>query len=53
MKMHSQQFKLIAKVVCTISDIETRRQTALNFLHELQQTNPNFKQTVFLKACGC
>ena len=53
MRMTRQHFELIAKVVSTIDDDAARRATALNFFYELQRTNPNFKEALFLKACGC
>ena len=47
-----QHFQLIADVVKNIDDSDTRRAVALDFLHNLQKTNPNFKPGMFLVACG-
>jgi hypothetical protein len=50
--MTRKTFQLIAKVVSTIDNEDTRRETALNFANELQHLNPNFRMDLFLKACN-
>jgi hypothetical protein len=50
--MTRQHFELIAKVVSTIDNEDTRKETALNFANELQHLNPRFRIDFFLKACN-
>lgn len=49
--MTRQDFQLIADVVRTIEDTDTRHQTALNFAHRLKDTNDNFDMARFVHAC--
>jgi hypothetical protein len=47
-----KDFQLIADVVKTIDNKDTRQHVALTFAHRLQGTNPNFNVTRFVDACA-
>ena len=50
--MTRKHFVMIANVVSTIDDMDTRKEVALNFASEFQKENPRFDITRFIKACG-
>lgn len=52
MSFTRQHFQLIARVVSTVEDTAQRHALAMNFVSELQETNPGFKAGLFLKACN-
>ena len=52
MTLTRQHFQLIANVVSQVADQSQRHILAMNFVSELQKTNPGFKIDVFLKACN-
>ena len=47
-----KDFQLIADVVKTIDNKDTRQHVALTFAHRLQDTNRNFNVTRFVDACA-
>ena len=47
-----KDFQLIAEVVKTIDDKDTRQMVALNFAHRLKDTNSLFNVTRFVDACA-
>tara|TARA_R100000005_G_scaffold95510_2_gene77246 strand:+ start:566 stop:802 length:237 start_codon:yes stop_codon:yes gene_type:complete len=49
--MTRKDFQLIADVVATIDDVNTRNELALNFVTKLYDTNERFDSVRFLKAC--
>jgi hypothetical protein len=49
--MTRKDFQLIADVVATITDDETRRAVADAFVKKLEATNPRFSQMAFEVAC--
>ena len=50
--MTRKHFEMIANVVSSIDDIDTRKEVALNFASEFQKENPRFDIFRFIKACG-
>ena len=50
--MTRKDFQLIADVVKTIDNKDTRQHVALTFAHRLQDTNRNFNVTRFVDACA-
>ena len=50
--MTRKDFQLIATVVKTIDDTNTRNTTALNFGVLLRRTNPRFNLVRFVEACN-
>ena len=52
MTLTRQHFQLIANVVSQVTDQTQRHIIAMNFVSELQETNPGFKIDIFLKACN-
>lgn len=50
--MTKKHFVMIANVVSSIDDIDTRKEIALNFASEFQKENPRFDIVRFIKACG-
>ena len=52
MTLTRQHFQLIANVVSQVADQSQRHILAMNFVSELQKTNPGFKTGLFLRACN-
>jgi len=52
MTLTRQHFQLIANVVSQVADQTQRHILAMNFVSELQKTNPGFRTDLFLKACN-
>jgi len=52
MTLTRQHFQLIANVVSRTADPTQRHILAMNFVSELQKTNPGFRVDLFLKACN-
>ena len=50
-QMSRKDFELIAAVVSTIQDRETRTAVATRFANELRVRNPAFQEQRFLRAC--
>lgn len=50
--MTKKHFQMVANVISAIDDINTRRETALNFASEFQKENPRFDIQRFIKACN-
>lgn len=51
--MQKRHFELIASVVKTIMDDETRKQIAQAFAMRISSENPRFDRAKFMKACNC
>ncbi len=49
--MTRKDFQLVARVVSTIDDLQTRNTVALNFATELNKQNDRFDTVRFLSAC--
>ncbi len=49
--MTRKDFQLVARVVSTIDDLQTRNTVALNFAIELNKQNDRFDTVRFLSAC--
>ena len=50
--MTRKHFKLIAKIVKGIDNIDTRTQVAMDFALALRGENPRFDICRFVEACG-
>ena len=50
--MTRKDFTLIAQVVNSIDNLDTRREVALNFASELSKVNSRFDIVKFVAACG-
>lgn len=49
--MTKKDFQLVANVVSSIGDVDTRKEVALNFASEFQKENPRFEILRFMKTC--
>ena len=49
--MTRKDFELIADIVATVDNMNTRNEIALNFVTRLHNTNERFDSVRFLKAC--
>ena len=49
--MTRKDFELIADIVATVDNMNTRNEIALNFVTRLHDTNERFDSVRFLKAC--
>ena len=49
--MTRKDFQMIADVVKTIDNKDTRNQVAVTFAQKLQTVNPRFNMTLFVRAC--